>query len=175
MSLSVYIAQSLDGYIAGPNGEIDWLECVPNPDGSDFGFSDFMVNIDALLMGRATFEKLLTFEMWIYDKPVYVASNSLSSIPVEYQDKAFLISGSLDDMLDELARQGKNRIYIDGGKLIQSALAAEKVDELIITTLPILIGEGIPLFANLPNYQQFALQHTEVLAGQMVKNHYVKK
>lgn len=74
MSNIVYIATSLDGYIAGPNNDMDWLHQVPNPDGSDFGFADFMANIDALVMGRNTFEMVLSFGVeWPYNKPVFCA------------------------------------------------------------------------------------------------------
>ena len=85
---TVYIATSLDGYIADRDGKLDWLESIPNPDGNDFGYSDFMENIDALVMGRNTYEVVLGFDIpWPYTKPVFVLSNFLESIPDELQEK----------------------------------------------------------------------------------------
>jgi dihydrofolate reductase len=84
----VYIAQSLDGYIAGPNGEIDWLEDIDNQGKSDFGYASFMKTIDALVMGRHTFEKVTSFDFWPYKKPVYVISKTLSKIPDHFRDSA---------------------------------------------------------------------------------------
>ena len=81
MTCYVYIAQSLDGYIAGPNGELDWLYEVENPDDSDFGYAEFIDQVDALVMGRNTFEMVLSFDVWPYTKPVYVASSTLESVP----------------------------------------------------------------------------------------------
>lgn len=81
MKNRVYMAQSLDGFIAGPNGELDWLAAIDNPEGSDLGFAEFMASVDALLMGRNTFEVVAAFDAWPYDKPVFVASNSLKQLP----------------------------------------------------------------------------------------------
>ncbi|WP_308170296.1 dihydrofolate reductase family protein [Vibrio metschnikovii] len=172
MKVSAYMAQSLDGYIAGINGELDWLENVANPDGSDFGFSEFMSTVDVLLMGRNTFEKVASFDFWPYKKHVYVASSSLQSIPDEFADKASLISGSVAVMLDKLSSQGIESVYIDGGLLIQSALRANVLDELTITTMPILLGSGIKLFGDLENQVALELVHSEVLLNQMVKTRY---
>ncbi|WP_338155261.1 dihydrofolate reductase family protein [Vibrio metschnikovii] len=172
MKVSAYIAQSLDGYIAGINGELDWLENVANPDGSDFGFSEFMSTVDVLLMGRNTFEKVASFGFWPYKKRVYVASSSLQSIPDEFADKASLISGSVAVMLDKISSQGIESVYIDGGLLIQSALRANVLDELTITTMPILLGSGIKLFGDLENQVALELVHSEVLLNQMVKTRY---
>lgn len=145
MSNIVYIATSLDGYIAGPNNEMDWLHQVPNPDGSDFGFANFMANVDALVMGRNTFEMVLSFGVeWPYNKPVFVLSNTLKSVPEGYQDKVFLVQGALPTVVEQLHQQGYQRLYIDGGKTVQSFLAEDLIDEMIITTIPVLLGAGIP-------------------------------
>ncbi len=75
MANIVYIATSIDGYIAKPDGGIDWLDEIPNPDGNDYGFGDFMKRIDGILMGRSTYEIVMDFEKWWYTKPVFVLSN----------------------------------------------------------------------------------------------------
>ncbi len=119
----VYIATSLDGYIADQNNQIDWLHDLPNPEGSDFGFADFMNEIDALVMGRNTFDMVTSFDCeWPYTKPVYLLSTTLRSVPEEYQGKVFLVNGEIQDIVAQLNRQGLNRLYIDGGKTIQSFL-----------------------------------------------------
>ncbi|ELU4007558.1 dihydrofolate reductase [Vibrio vulnificus] len=175
MSNIVYIATSLDGYIAGPNNDMDWLHQVPNPDGSDFGFADFMANIDALVMGRNTFEMVLSFGVeWPYNKPVFVLSNTLKSVPEGYQDKVFLVQGALPTVVEQLHQQGYQRLYIDGGKTVQSFLAEDLIDEMIITTIPVLLGAGIPLFGSLTKTLNFKHIHAQRLADYMVKNHYVR-
>jgi dihydrofolate reductase len=172
MTNYVYIAQSIDGFIAGPNGELDWLEDIDNPEQSDFGFSAFMEGIDALLMGKNTFEKVLTFGVWPYERPVFVASNTLAELPPEVEGKAFLISGSIQDMMTALRDKGHKNLYIDGGALIQSCLAENLIDSLIVTTVPVLLGQGIPLFGFLPTPIKLKLVDSEILLNQLVKTHY---
>ncbi|WP_255391611.1 dihydrofolate reductase family protein [Photobacterium atrarenae] len=172
MKVSAYMAQSLDGYIAGPNGELDWLEDIENPDESDFGFAEFMSSVDALLMGKHTFEKVASFGFWPYDKPVYVASNSLTSLPEELKDKATIVSGSFPDMLAHLESRDVSAVYIDGGQLIQSAIRHGVLRELTVTTMPVILGAGIPLFGPLESKVKLSLVNSEVLVGQMVKTRY---
>ena len=80
MAVYVYVATSLDGFIAASDGSVDWLTEIPNPDGSDFGFGAFMRGVDALVMGRNTFETVLGFGSWPYDKPVFVLSETLTEV-----------------------------------------------------------------------------------------------
>ncbi|GLQ29583.1 dihydrofolate reductase family protein [Litoribrevibacter albus] len=168
----VYIAQSLDGFIAGPQGELDWLEKINNPDDNDLGFSAFMNSIDALVMGRNTYEKVRSFGEWPYDKPVFVISNQLTKVPTELSGKITFMSGSPDTLVKHLHQQGFQNLYIDGGKLIQSFLAAGLIDELTITTVPVLLGQGIPLFDQLPQAIELKLKRSEVLLNQLVKTTY---
>ena len=96
----VFIAKSLDGYIVGKNGEIDWLHSTPNPDNNDMGFVKFIDGIDAILMGRLTFELVCSFDVeWPYPKPVFVWSSKLPSIPEKFQDKAELVKGNIQEVL----------------------------------------------------------------------------
>lgn len=172
MKNTAYIAQSLDGFIAGPSGELDWLETIDNPDHNDFGFSQFMAGVDALLMGKNTFEKIASFDHWPYDKPVFVLSSSLKALDTRFTGKATLVSGTLEQVITLLNRQGFKHLYIDGGRLIQSCLKAGIMDELIITSVPYLLGEGIPLFTHLASPVHLTLLKSEVLVNQLVKNHY---
>ncbi|MGD8171243.1 dihydrofolate reductase family protein [Vibrio sp. TRT 21S02] len=171
----VYIAISLDGYIAGENNQMDWLHDVPNPDGSDFGFADFMDTVDALIMGRNTFEMVLSFGVaWPYNKPVFVLTNTLKTVPEGYEDKVFLINGELKTVVDRLNQQGYQSLYIDGGKTVQSFLKEDLIDEMIITTIPTILGKGIPLFSELAAPLKFKHVHAERLADHLVKNHYIR-
>jgi dihydrofolate reductase len=135
-----------------------------------------MDRIDAIVMGRKTFEKVCGFGCgWPYSKPVFVLSNSLSSLPQEYEGKAELISGMLSDILKALHRKGYERLYIDGGVTIQSFLEEDLIDEMIITVLPILLGGGSPLFGALSKPLDFDLMNSEVMLNAMVKNHYRRR
>ncbi len=168
----VYVGQSLDGYIAGPNGELDWLDEIDNPEKDDFGYDTFMKKVDALIMGKNTFEKVMSFGMWPYKKPVFVASNSLSSLPHSVDGKAFLIKGTPAEMAQILNKNGFTNLYIDGGALIQSFIKEGLIDKIIVTTLPIILGEGVSLFSNLPNRINLKLVGSEVLLNQLVKTQY---
>ena len=176
MSNIVYIATSLDGYIADRDGGLDWLQSIPNPDNLDFGWADFMDRIDALLMGRKTFDKVCSFDCdWPYSKPVFVLSNSLKSVPENYKDKAEAISGPLSEVLKAIHQKGCKNLYIDGGMTIQSFLKEDLIDEMIITVIPILLGGGVPLFGELPEPMAFEYIKTEVLLNAMVQNHFRRK
>ena len=171
----IYIAQSLDGYIADKNGGIDWLSDIPNPENNDFGFADFIENIDAIVMGRNTFQKVLTFGDWPYTKPVYVISSSLKKIPDELSDNVTILNSNPSELVKRLNQEGHKNLYIDGGLLIQSFLSEDLIDELIITTIPILLGGGIPLFGDLNNSMKFSHVKTEVLLNSLVKSYYKRQ
>lgn len=105
----VFIARSLDGYIAGPNGELDWLHATPNPDGIDLGFGALMDEIDAIVMGRATFEVVCGFDgPWPYSKPVYVLSSTLQALPEKALGKATLLKGDLASILATIRSHGNH-------------------------------------------------------------------
>ncbi len=172
----VFIATSLDGYIADKNGGLDWLYSIPNPDHLDMGYVDFTSKIDALVMGRVTFETVLGFDVeWPYQKPVFVLSNSLEAIPDSHKDKAFLVNGDLNEILEQIHQKGHHRLYIDGGGTIQSFLKQDLIDEIIISTIPILLGGGYPLFSDLPNALEFEFVGSRVYLNQVVQNHFRRK
>ena len=172
----VYIAQSLDGYIADTQGQIDWLEMAPNPDGDQMGYDLLMSEVDALLMGRVTFETVLGFDVdWPYTLPVYVLSSRLQEVPSHLAGKVSLVSGELPDILDQLAAEGHATLYIDGGTTIQSLLNQDLIDELRITTLPILLGGGYSLFGDLDQRLAWSHLKTSVHLGQLVQSHYCRE
>jgi len=172
----IYIATSIDGYIADRSGGLDWLSMIPNPDKSDFGWSTFISNIDAILMGRKTFETVCNFDCpWPYTIPVYVLSNSLNTLIEEYQEKAQIIKGSHTEILEKIHNDGYKSIYIDGGTTIRSFLEKDLIDEMTIGTIPILLGGGTSLFNKLSQELKFELIKNEVLLGQMVMNTFRRK
>lgn len=173
---SVYIGVSLDGYIADSDGGIGYLDTFPIPEGEDMGYYPFMDRIDALVMGRITFETVLGFNVpWPYEKPVYVLSNSMSKIPQAYEGKAFLIKGTLNEILSQIHKNGHTRLYIDGGNTIQNFLKEDLIDEMIITTIPVLIGGGHPLFGELSDNLTFECVETQRFADAIVQSRFVRK
>lgn len=153
--IAVFIAVSLDGFIARKNGDIEWLDTSGHGEvdkGEDFGYKSFMSSVDALVMGRITYEKVLSFDEWYYGaKSVFVLSNKPVEIPTKLRETVFSMSGSPHEIVEKLEKLGHHRLYIDGGKTIQGFLKANLIDEMTITTIPILLGSGIPLFGPLSN------------------------
>jgi len=159
-----FIATSLDGYIAKPDGNIDWLN---NPDyeiaGEDFGYNTHYQSVDSLIMGRNTYELALSFDSWPYaEKHVYVLSTKRATIPSKLASKVSSLRGDIDVILAELGGRGHKRIYVDGGKTIQGFIKAGRLDEITITRIPILLGEGIPLFGDLE--KSVALEHLSTIS-----------
>ena len=152
----VFIATSLDGYIADKNGQIEWLHQVPNPTSDDMGYAQFMSEIDALIMGRVTFETVLGFDIdWPYQKPVFVLSSTLNEVPKNLENNVFLMKGDLDEILEKIHSLGHQNLYIDGGTTIQHFLEKDLIDELIITRIPVILGGGTPLFGQLKKSLEF--------------------
>lgn len=172
MTNYVYIATSLDGFIATKDGGIDWLTGIPNPENSDYGFAEFMRGIDAIVMGRNTFQTVMSFNSWPYQKPVFVLSNTLKTLPGVIACKAEIIEGNPREVVKLLRDRGFNNLYIDGGRTIQGFLAEDLIDEMIITRVPVLLGDGIPLFGKLSKLIKFSHIRTEIIGQGMVKNHY---
>ncbi len=176
MKNTVFIAKSLDGFIAGENGDIDWLNSIPNPDKIDMGYTELIQKIDAIVMGRATYETVLGFGIdWPYTKHVFVLSHSINSIQKDLKNKVTLLHGDLNDILKTIHKKGYHNLYIDGGSTIQNFLNEDLIDEMILTTIPILLGSGFPLFGNLN--QPLAFDHIEskVFLNQIVQDRYRRR
>lgn len=173
---SVFIATSIDGYIADKNGGIDWLHSIPNPENEDMGYGEFINQIDALVMGRTTFETVCGFDCeWPYNKPVFVLSNKLKEIPESHKGKAFLVKGTITEIVNQINELGFNRLYIDGGTTIRSFLNEDLIDEMVLTLIPILLGGGSSLFTELPKELKFELIGTKIYLNQITQNHYKRK
>lgn len=161
---SFFIATSLDGYIARQDGNIDWLVGATDST-DDHGYSDYMSTIDTLVMGRNTYEKVLTFEHWPYKgKRVIVLSRTLTSqdIPEALASDVEVHPGPVSELVAFLEASNSSHIYVDGGKVIQSFLADGLIGELTITRIPVIIGSGIPLFGE--TNRDIRLQHVKTIS-----------
>jgi dihydrofolate reductase len=170
MDIGVFIATSLDGFIARPDGAIDWL---PTDTSEDFGYNAFMESVDALVMGRETFELVLTFGGWPYgDKPVFVLTSSPAGIAPPSGAVCEALAGAPHEIVAALSARGHARVYLDGGITIQRFLAAGLVDRMIITRIPVLLGRGRPLFGDVPN--DVSLEHvtTRAFPSGLVQSEY---
>ena len=174
MKTTVYVGTSLDGFIARKDGDIDWLVKYQNKEVHD-SYNEFISSIDAIVIGRGTFEKVSSFPEWPYEKKVFVLSTSLKQIPGTLNEKAILIAMKPAELMNYLSDKGFSNIYIDGGKVIQSFLREDLIDELIITRVPELIGTGIPLFGYLDNDLRFEHIKTNIYSDGLVKSQYKRK
>lgn len=146
--ISVFVGISVDGFIARRNDDLDFL---PEGGGEPHGYNEFIATVDAIVMGRKTFEKVLTFEAWPYgDKRVVVLSNRPVDLSAAVGGVVEQMAGSPEDIVSQLAASGAHHLYIDGGITIQEFLRAGLIQRLVITRVPVLIGDGIPLFGSLP-------------------------
>jgi dihydrofolate reductase len=148
MSVSVFVGASVDGFIARSNGDLDWL---PAGGGEPHGYNEFIASVDAIVIGRKTFETVLSFETWPYgDKRVVVLSSRAIDVSAVVGGVVERMAGSPADIVARLAASGAHHLYVDGGITIQRFLSAGLVHRLVITRVPVLIGDGIPLFGSLP-------------------------
>lgn len=143
----VFIATSLDGFIARENGDIDWL-LEHDQGGEDHGYNDFIRDIDAIVMGRGTYESARSMGDWFYTRPVLVLSAQLAQqvVPSELRGKVRFSGKSPEEAMAMLQSEGARRAYVDGGRIIQSFLALDLISDMVITRVPILLGTGRPLF-----------------------------
>jgi dihydrofolate reductase len=170
MSVSVFVGTSVDGFIARPNGEFDFL---PAGGGEPHGYEEFMVSVDALVIGRNTFETVLKFDPWPYGKKRVVV---LSSRPVDLsavrRGVVEQMEGPPAEIVSKLAASGAHNLYVDGGITVQRFLRAGLVQRLIITRVPVLIGEGIPLFGALGRDVRLRHVATRQYASGLVQSEY---
>jgi dihydrofolate reductase len=149
MTVSVFIGASVDGFIARANGDLDWL---PAGGGEPHGYDEFMTSVDAIVIGRKTFETVLGFETWPYGGKRVVV---LSSRPLDFSGVrggvVEQMAGTPAEIVSRLAASGSHNLYVDGGITIQGFLRAGLIQRLIITRVPVLIGDGVPLFGKLPS------------------------
>jgi dihydrofolate reductase len=169
MRASVFVGTSLDGFIARADGAFDFL---PADGGEPHGYDEFMATVDALVIGRKTYETVLALASWPYgSKPTFV----LSTRPLAPAPGGAIVermSGSPAEVASQLVSRGVQHAYIDGGITIQGFLEARLIQRLTITRVPVLIGSGIPLFGKIP--RDIVLKHvaTREYASGLVKSEY---
>lgn len=171
--ISVFIATSLDGYIARKNGDIEWLTTFNPPTGEDedkdCGYSKFSSIVDALIMGRNTYEVVSNFDPWPYQgKRVVVLSSTLTSVC----EQAELFTGEITNLVEKLHADGIKHIYVDGGVTISQFLNADLVDQLIISLIPVVLGSGAPLFSKINNDKWCRLVSTKPYSNGLVQLQY---
>ena len=172
---AVFVGVSLDGFIARSNGDLDWLMGEGGGESAEYGYNEFIADIDAIVMGRKTFEKALTFDKWYYGKKrvVVLTDHSIDlSVAQGRGGVVEVMAGSPVEIVDKLVTSGARRLYVDGGITIQEFLRAGLIQRLIISRLPVLIGIGIPLFGSLPRDIRLSHIATRTYPGGMVQSEY---
>jgi len=170
LTVSVFVGTSVDGFIARADGDLDWL---PAGGGEPHGYNEFIAGIDAIVIGRKTFETVLSFEPWPYaDKRVVVLSSRTLDLSAVVGGVIEQMSGPPAQIVSQLAASGAYHLYVDGGITVQRFLSAGLIDRLIVTRVPVLIGEGIPLFGTLPHDIRLRHVTTQQYQSGLVKSEY---
>lgn len=165
-AVCVYIAVSLDGYIARADGSIDWLDAMQWP-GEDYGYAEFLAAIDTIVLGRATYDQLLTIGDWpLAGRQVVV----LTHRPLASKRGERGHDGALGPLLRSLAAAGARRVYLDGGEAIRQGLRDDLVDEMTLPTVPILLGDGRPLFDRGLPESDWTLHASRSFASRLVQS-----
>jgi dihydrofolate reductase len=168
----VFIATSLDGYIARPDGDLDWLTDRPSEikhesvasDRHALDWSSFLPSTDHIVMGRGTYQKVRSFDRWPYaDHDVVVVSTTLDPA----LETGVTVTRSAAEAAELLSRRGAREVYVDGGKVIQAFLAADLIDEITVSVSPVVIGAGIPLFGSAPGDVWLRLRAAHASEGGM--------
>jgi dihydrofolate reductase len=171
MKASVFIATSLDGFIAREDGRLDWL---PADGGEPHGYDEFIATVDAIVIGRKTFETVLGFGAWPYGQQhVIVLSASMTDLKAPEGAVCELMAGPPEEIVSLLTQRGMKHLYIDGGVTIQRFLRASLIQRLVITRIPVLLGRGIPLFGPLAKDIRFEHIATRWFPSGMVQSEYL--
>jgi len=169
----VFMASSLDGFVAREDHAMDWLMKYDSGDEHQ-GYDNFIAKIDALVLGSSSFKTVLGFDSWPYQVPVYIMSKSLSQkdVPLELKNRVFISNLDPLEIMQSLYKKGLKEAYVDGGKLVQSFIREGLVNEITITHIPILIGSGKRLFGELINDIDLKLLNSKAFTLGFVQNHY---
>ncbi len=171
-----FVATSLDGFIAREDGSLDWLDAANAelPEGADSGFAEFLAGVDTLVMGRASFDTVRGFDEWPYDGlRVIVLTHRPLDLPEDFPAEVESSSEEPIALLTRLAAEGATCVYVDGGRTVQAFLAADAIDEITITTIPVLLGAGRPLFGALPGDVPLLHKDTRVYPWGYVQSTFV--
>jgi dihydrofolate reductase len=169
----VFIATSLDGFIARRDGALDWL-LASAPSGEDHGYDRFMERMDGLVIGRNTYETARSFDAWPYTKPVVVMSRTLTNddLPDELRGRLQITDEAPRPLFERLTREGWRHAYVDGGAVIRSFLAEGLIEEVILTRAPVLIGGGLPLFGATARDLRLIHEATQAFPSGLVQSRY---
>ena len=172
--IKLYIAVSIDGFIADKNGRVEWLENLPNPDFLDYGYFDMYNSIDTTLMGNITYQQVLGFDMpFPYsDKTNFVFTRNQSL--TEDENVTFVNNNIIDFVKKMKSKKGKSIWLIGGGQVNSILLNANLIDEMIVSYMPIVLGDGIPLFSSNTQLKSFRLLKSETFSTGVVSLTYVK-
>jgi dihydrofolate reductase len=169
MRASVFIATSLDGFIAREDGGLDWLPTDPEP----HGYDEFIATVDAIVLGRKSFETVLAFDTWPYGtKRVVVLSSRPSELTAPKGAVCDMMNGTPQEIVARLAERGLEHLYVDGGVTIQGFLEAGLIQRMVITRIPVLLGRGIPLFGPISRDVRFEHVATRAFPSGMVQSEY---
>jgi dihydrofolate reductase len=165
----VFIATSLDGFIARSDGALDWLPDTPEP----HGYTEFIATVDAIVMGRKTFETVLSFGAWPYgEMQIIVLTSKPDAIGIPEGAKCEAMTGTPQEIVDRLAARGLSHLYIDGGITIQRFLDAGLIQRFIVTRIPVVLGTGIPLFGPVARDIRFQHVATRAYPSGLVQSEY---
>ena len=175
MELSAYLAVSLDGFIARANGSMDWLRGGgPRPAAEADRYRTFMQSVDGVVMGRATFEAVRRAPVWPYGTtPVIVLRSTTPDVSDTLGSVVEHMRGSAAELVSQWESRGWTHVYVDGGRTIQTFLAAGRLHRLVLNRVPVLIGTGIPLFGPLPADQWLDHVATTSYPGGLVQSEYL--
>ena len=167
----MFVAATLDGYIADVGGSLDWLHAAA-AEGEDFGYDELMASVDALAMGRGTYDYVDHLEPLPFgDRPVYVFTHR-DAAP---RDGVTFWAAAPDEAVRDWATRGHQRVYVDGGKLISSFLDAGLIEDLTVTVVPLLLGAGTPLFSPSPRVTALELESVRGYPSGMAQLRYRRR
>ncbi len=169
----VFMAMSLDGFVARKDHRLDWL-MKQKTEGEEHGFDEFQASVDGIIMGRGSYETVLSFGEWPYTKPVVVMSKTLSQgdVSEELRGKVRITNLEPHALMNEVQGQGWSRAYVDGGKVVQSFIRAGLVSDIVLTTVPVLIGDGLRLFGELEQDIDLELTGSKAFESGLIQSQY---
>ena len=166
MRVSVFVGVTIDGFLAREDGSFDFLKPF---EGEEHGYEEYMRTIDALVVGRETYETVLPFESWPWEGKRVVV---LTHRPLAPRHGETTYEGALKPLMERLAREGVRRVYLDGGRAIRQGLDEDIVDDMTISTVPVTIGAGRPLFGGAPCTTKWTLTAVQQYRNGLVQSHY---
>ncbi|CDG81371.1 dihydrofolate reductase family protein [Janthinobacterium agaricidamnosum] len=169
LKVSVFSGISLDGYLAGTDGDLSWLSAVATDPPEDTGYQALLDDIDVLVMGRNTYDAVLRFASWPYHGKQVVV---LTHRPLQARHGETAHDGALADLLAALRQAGRRHVYLDGGAAVRQGLAGGLVDTLTLNWLPVILGKGIPLFATDLSMSNWRLQHAHAYPSGLLQSRY---